>query len=67
MDFSYLALLLCPLMLIAMFFIIKSMNSNNNQSQGNNSNVTEMKKNIGKLMEQNEKLVKEIESLKRYR
>jgi uncharacterized membrane protein len=55
-------------MLIAMFFIMKSMNNPKSHDNGSHhSNATEMEKNMAKLLEQNEKLEKEIDSLKRYR
>ncbi|ADC52060.1 hypothetical protein BpOF4_20314 (plasmid) [Alkalihalophilus pseudofirmus OF4] len=60
----YLPLLLCPLMLVMLFFFMKRM------SDGNNSNKSEpngkdLQKNMNHLMEQNQKLMKEIDSLKR--
>ncbi|GAE32035.1 hypothetical protein [Halalkalibacter hemicellulosilyticus] len=60
----YLPLLLCPLMLVMVFFFMKRM------SDGNNSNKSEpngkdLQKNMNHLMEQNQKLMKEIDSLKR--
>ncbi|MDX5476146.1 MAG: hypothetical protein LPK00_11490 [Bacillaceae bacterium] len=60
----YLPLLLCPLMLVMLFFFMKRM------SDGNNSNKSEpngkdSQKNMNHLMEQNQKLMKEIDSLKR--
>ncbi|MBM4761367.1 hypothetical protein [Bacillus sp. B15-48] len=67
MDLSYLVLLLCPLMLIFMFFIMKGMHGKNGHSEQHKSDAIELKKNMEKLMEQNEILAKEIESMKRNR
>ncbi|MFA9557940.1 DUF2933 domain-containing protein [Evansella sp. AB-rgal1] len=66
MDLSFLALLLCPLMFIIMFFIMKGMHSNKSHSE-HPTDTADLQKNMSKLMEQNEKLSKEIESMKRYR
>lgn len=46
---------------------MKGMHGKNNGSTENNVDAMEMKKNMTRLLEQNEKLAKEIESLKRGR
>ena len=60
MDLAFLALLACPLLMGAMFFFILKGN------QPKESNKTEqLQKNMSQLMEKNEKLIKEIEGLKK--
>lgn len=56
----YLAILACPLMMIGMFyFMSKMMNSNSKEKD-----VNALKTNMRELAEQNERLMKEVHSLK---
>ncbi|ADU31731.1 DUF2933 domain-containing protein [Evansella cellulosilytica] len=62
-NLSYLALLACPLMMIAMLFFIKKMSDGGAKAKQSQ----ELEKNLSKLVKQNEELTKEIESMKRSR
>lgn len=62
MDLTFLALLACPLLMGAMFFFILKGNQPKESSK-----TDELKKDMNQLMEKNERLIKEIESLKKSR
>lgn len=64
----YLPLLACPLMIVALFFFMKGMmkGDGNNKSESTESQV-ELQKNMNDLMEQNKRLMKDLEELKRAR
>ncbi|MGO4886563.1 hypothetical protein ACJ2A9_02300 [Anaerobacillus sp. MEB173] len=57
----YLALLLCPIMIIGMFYFMSKMNHTN---QTQKSDVHSLQQDIHQLTEQNQKLMKEVQSLK---
>ncbi|MCL7747298.1 MULTISPECIES: hypothetical protein [Bacillaceae] len=60
----YLPLLLCPLMLVMLFFFMKRMSDGNNNNKSE-PNANDLQKDMNHLMEQNQKLMKEIDTLKR--
>ncbi|WP_332632428.1 hypothetical protein [Halalkalibacter flavus] len=60
----YLPLLLCPLMLVMLFFFMKRMSDGNNTNKSE-PNANDLQKGMNHLMEQNQKLMKEIDTLKR--
>lgn len=63
-NFSYLALLLCPIMMIGLFYLLMRGQNNNDQKE---NKTEELRNNMEKIMKQNEQLIDEIERLKRTR
>ncbi|WP_227935952.1 DUF2933 domain-containing protein [Alkalihalobacillus deserti] len=62
----YLPLLACPLMIVVLFFFMKGMMKGDNKSESIESQV-QLQKNMNDLMEQNKRLMKDLEELKRAR
>lgn len=60
MDWSWLILLMCPLMMIPMFFMMKGNHSGHTDQQSNKVNQE-----LDELKKQNERMLQEIHELKR--
>ncbi|OIJ18908.1 hypothetical protein BKP45_15395 [Anaerobacillus alkalidiazotrophicus] len=64
-NLSFLALLICPLMMAGLFFMI--LKGNQSKDGGQQNKTEELHQNMNKLMKQNEQLLEEIDRLKRSR
>lgn len=63
----YMALLACPLMLGVMFFMMKGAMGGHNKSNQNDESQQQIQKNMNDLMDQNKRLMQEMENIKRSR
>lgn len=66
-NLAYLALLACPLMMGGLFYFIIRGTKNKDQGPENIVQSEELKRNMTKLMKQNEQLLEEIDQMKRAR
>ncbi len=66
-NLAILALLVCPLMMGALFYFILRGTKTNEHVQGRDSQTESLKENMNKLMKQNEQLIEEINRMKRNR
>jgi hypothetical protein len=63
----YLPLLACPLMIGVLFFFMRGIMKGDNKSNESTESQVQLQKNMNDLMEQNKRLMKDLEEMKKAR